>query len=518
MSPIYTLLSHSWSGLVIAAIVALLGLLATRFRRRRLVRWTGLALCGLALLLAAASLFALYHIHRAERSHPPLGRLVDVGGYRLHLLAEGDAKGGPTLVWIPGGHSPGLALHHLHKAMRGETRSILFDRPGTGWSETGPFPVTTPREAEALHRLLANAGEKGPFLLLGHSYGGLLAANYARRYPGQVAAVMLLDPTPPDVFLYLPGGGGPGIPLGLVRAGQITGLMKLFGLWSDPRQEMRKRPDEMPPLLRKIDEALAEVDGAISARQAAPASDWVSASLFSEWFDPRLVAELTVYDGELGDLPVYLVTPQGDTTAAEVRQMGIPDAEVARALRFLQHARQRYLAISSRSEFIRTPDGTGHNFPYEVPDFVLATVRQVLARIRAPQAGSASLSGKEAGLAPAATYFEIPVKDLGRATSFYEKVLGCQFERTVIDGNQMALFPAARGVGGISGALAKGEGYVPGKEGARIYFQTVDIDDTLRKAQLAGGRILYPRTSIGSRGWVAEFEDSEGNCIALHTE
>lgn len=71
---------------------------------------------------------------------------------------------------------------------------------------------------------------------------------------------------------------------------------------------------------------------------------------------------------------------------------------------------------------------------------------------------------------------------------------------------------------GELGALAKGSSYVPGKQGARIYFSTADIEETLRKTVAAGGKLLYPKTSIGELGWVAEFEDSEGNCIALHSE
>jgi predicted enzyme related to lactoylglutathione lyase len=80
------------------------------------------------------------------------------------------------------------------------------------------------------------------------------------------------------------------------------------------------------------------------------------------------------------------------------------------------------------------------------------------------------------------------------------------------------LFPADRAALGVSGALAKGESYVPGKQGVRVYFNTLSIDDTLRRVELAGGRVLYPKTSLGEAGWVAEFEDSEGNCIALHSE
>lgn len=112
-------------------------------------------------------------------------------------------------------------------------------------------------------------------------------------------------------------------------------------------------------------------------------------------------------------------------------------------------------------------------------------------------------------------YFEIPVLDLSRAAEFYSTVFDCELERVEIDGNEMALFPKLQQSGGITGALAQGNSYVPGKQGTRIYFFTPSIDSTLEKVLRAGGQVLYPKTSIGELGWVAEFEDSEGNCIAL---
>ncbi|AOY00980.1 VOC family protein [Jeongeupia sp. USM3] len=115
-------------------------------------------------------------------------------------------------------------------------------------------------------------------------------------------------------------------------------------------------------------------------------------------------------------------------------------------------------------------------------------------------------------------HFEIPVGDLERAIAFYEAVFGHELERLAVDGNDMAFFPADQRANGISGALARGASYLPGKQGARIYFGVASIDDTLAKAVSAGGSITYPKTPIGDLGWVAEFEDSEGNCIALHAD
>jgi uncharacterized protein len=116
------------------------------------------------------------------------------------------------------------------------------------------------------------------------------------------------------------------------------------------------------------------------------------------------------------------------------------------------------------------------------------------------------------------TYFEIPVKNMERAVKFYEFVFECTLERQSIDGNDMALFPFQESAHGASGALAKGESYVPSKSGSRLYFSVKSIDSTLSKVAKQNGRMLYPKTDIGAYGFVAEFEDCEGNCIALHEQ
>lgn len=113
-------------------------------------------------------------------------------------------------------------------------------------------------------------------------------------------------------------------------------------------------------------------------------------------------------------------------------------------------------------------------------------------------------------------YFEIPVTDIERAIRFYKAVFHFDFEREIIDNNEMALFPLADDHLGISGALAKGEIYRPTKDGVVIYFKAADIDEMLKRVVDNGGQVLYPKTSNGDLGFVAEFEDSEGNRIALH--
>ncbi len=113
-------------------------------------------------------------------------------------------------------------------------------------------------------------------------------------------------------------------------------------------------------------------------------------------------------------------------------------------------------------------------------------------------------------------YFEIPVLNLDRSIAFYHKVFGFEFEKDTVDGNEMAFFPQNENLSGISGALSKGETYVPSKTGTLVYFNTKNIDETLANVGLTGGKTLYPKTKIGDIGFVAEFEDSEGNRVALH--
>jgi len=114
-------------------------------------------------------------------------------------------------------------------------------------------------------------------------------------------------------------------------------------------------------------------------------------------------------------------------------------------------------------------------------------------------------------------YFEIPVHDLERAEKFYSAVFNFSFEKEIIDRYEMALFPFEEKNSGITGALAKGDVYKPSKSGVIIYFKTESIDHTLEKAVQHGGSVLYLKKTDEKFGFaVAEFEDTEGNRIALH--
>ena len=113
-------------------------------------------------------------------------------------------------------------------------------------------------------------------------------------------------------------------------------------------------------------------------------------------------------------------------------------------------------------------------------------------------------------------YFEIPVTDLDRAINFYQTLLDIELERGSIHGYEMAFFPFENNGAGISGALCKGDVYMPSIEGSFIYLFTSDIDEVLRKAVELGSEILFEKTDAGNC-FVAEIKDSEGNRICFTT-
>lgn len=115
------------------------------------------------------------------------------------------------------------------------------------------------------------------------------------------------------------------------------------------------------------------------------------------------------------------------------------------------------------------------------------------------------------------TWFEIPVNDIKKAAAFYGKVFGVTLDLNEMGGAEMAWFPIAQGGPGAAGTLIKSEGYTPSHSGTLVYLSVDDIEATLKKVDANGGRTLIPKMGIGEHGFIAHFQDCEGNRVALHS-
>lgn len=113
-------------------------------------------------------------------------------------------------------------------------------------------------------------------------------------------------------------------------------------------------------------------------------------------------------------------------------------------------------------------------------------------------------------------WFEIPVTDMNRAKAFYEAGLGLEVTIMDMGPKLMGWFPMEMGAVGAAGTLVCGDGYTPSHDGSLVYLHVDAIDSTLAAIDAAGGQTLMPRTPIGEHGFIAYFQDSEGNRVALH--
>ena len=153
-----------------------------------------LSLSILAVLLVLAAAGALYQtvsVRRESGRFPPPGRLVDVGGRRLHLICIGEGR--PTVIFESSGLGGALSSPAARTEIGAQTRVCSYDRMGLGWSDPGPATVSVGTLADDLERLLDGAGLRPPYILVPSSIGGLTVELFARRHPERVAGLVFLD-------------------------------------------------------------------------------------------------------------------------------------------------------------------------------------------------------------------------------------------------------------------------------------------------------------------------------------
>ena len=168
---------------------------------------------------------------RDRRRFPPPGELVDVGGHRLHLTVSGEPTAAPTVVLEAGMASMSSNWGWVRAALAQDGRVVAYDRAGLGWSDDGTPARDAATSAGELHTALGAAGVGPPYVLAGHSYGGLVSRMFADRYPGEVAGMVLVDASHPDQWAHIPASrDGRTVALGnrVTAALAGLGLLRLF--------------------------------------------------------------------------------------------------------------------------------------------------------------------------------------------------------------------------------------------------------------------------------------------------
>jgi pimeloyl-ACP methyl ester carboxylesterase len=148
-----------------------------------------------ALAIAGFTAFNAIAVRSFWSRNPAPGRIVDVGGYGMHIDCTGN--GSPVLILEAGGQNDSTIWRGVQPALAKTTTVCAYDRAGTGWSDTQPGPRDADHIAAELHKLLLQTGLKGPIVLMGHSIGGLFIRGYVTHYPANVAGMVFVDSSTP---------------------------------------------------------------------------------------------------------------------------------------------------------------------------------------------------------------------------------------------------------------------------------------------------------------------------------
>jgi len=171
---------------------------------RRWIRRVFMGLCGLVLAIAMVGVtYQWFATRRDLAATPPPGRLVDIGGYRLHLWCAGD--GAPAVILDAGLGGTSAGWGFVQPEVARFTRVCSYDRAGMGYSDPGPSPRTARRIASELAELLARSGIPGPVVLVGESIAGFNVRVFASDHPEYAAGLVLVDASHEDDAHEVPG-------------------------------------------------------------------------------------------------------------------------------------------------------------------------------------------------------------------------------------------------------------------------------------------------------------------------
>ena len=369
------------------------GFLENRFWRV-MARTSTVALVG-ALVFVGGVKAPAQTSARSAAPAPP-GRLIDIGGYRLHLYCVG--QGSPTVVLLHGFGDYSFDWSLVQAAVARETRVCAYDRAGQAWSDPGPAPRGLQRITDELQALLARAGEAGPFVLVGQSWGGLIPRLFVRQHRAEVAGVVLVDASHEDMWMWL---NGVTVQPRLASAEEWerihrprarTGPPVSSGSSGEPPRASPSAsgpgsgharssvPDTSVPRLEPPYNALPleAQRWHVWARMLPPAFTG------GDWADIR-VDLIATHESRAGRLHPFDSLPTLVLSAG--RDSYEDEREASAAVQQAQHERgQADLATLSTNSRLVIATNSGHHIHLDEPDLVVEAIRQVVyaARTRRP--------------------------------------------------------------------------------------------------------------------------------------
>jgi pimeloyl-ACP methyl ester carboxylesterase len=319
-----------------------------------------------SLLILAWSAFAF-----AANGPTPTGKLVDLGGHRLHINCTG--KGSPVVVIENGLGDFSFDWALVQERVSQFTRICTYDRAGYAWSDPGPKPRTFAQINLELRDALQKLGEIGPYVLVGHSYGGPVIRNFATTYPKDVAGMVQVDAAFEGMRVGI--GGGKTLRLGDDAKGRDIPA---------PREEMKESdkpslpadlPSQDPQPLDAMYKVLLEADQKLQVWaqsqleiQDAEGSqmDW-SGEYFAKWMK-------TSQAGTLGSIPLVVLT------RAEGGYGNDQDVPAAQLEKERKDGQAMLVKLSSNSRQVMVK--SGHNMDLEAPEEVTTAIRTVVEAVR----------------------------------------------------------------------------------------------------------------------------------------
>jgi pimeloyl-ACP methyl ester carboxylesterase len=288
---------------------------------------------------------------------PAPGRLIDVGGRKLHFNCTGPAeRTGPTVILEAGASSFAIDWALVQPEIAHAYRVCSYDRAGSGWSDPRPDVETPVRIVADLHALLAAAGEKPPYVMVGASAGGLYVRLYQLDYPSEVIGLVLVDPAAEDRLFAMYQQRA--VFIASLTAEQLASTLPTTAVPIPPRAPQTGTPfDRLPQdlyqLRIKIDQRLiASIPATLSAEIVRESSEGQRAGL------ARLLESRGRADNPMRSVPVIVLT--------RGQNMGQGLAEV--------HAGLARLSTNSRHEVVSTADHEIHLFE---PSSVVRAIEDV---------------------------------------------------------------------------------------------------------------------------------------------